>query len=169
MSSPYIFQIPRDCPELTYGALAAHEEKHWRPDASGGRYARIGTTVTITYADGPVTGCPMPERMDFRLYELLIARIYRDSVYFCQTGDAHTATTAWLARIVRDNGIGGNIWRIPRRKADGPGPEVARGQAGLLVIDGDRNRPVEGHFYPVNRPGAPPALSPRAVTGQNER
>ena len=46
---------------------------------------------------------------------------------------------------------------------------MARGQASLLVIDGDRNRPVEGHFYQVNLPGAPPALSPHAVTSRNER
>jgi hypothetical protein len=140
----YLLRFPENTPELTYEALTAYEEKHWHPYADGSRYAPIGTTVTITKA-GDLNA------FDLRLYGLTIARIFQDQVFFPLTGDAHMATREWLGKIVRDNGIGSSVWRIRRRTTDGPGPYVARGRAGLLCIDGNRSRPVEGHGYPVDR------------------
>jgi hypothetical protein len=46
---------------------------------------------------------------------------------------------------------------------------VARGEAGLLVIDGDRDRPVEGFAYRAGYPGKEPWCNhdgPGAVPGR---
>jgi hypothetical protein len=136
--NPYIFRIPGDTPELTFEDLSA-----WM----GGRTQRqVGTTVTITY-EPPDGSCPAV--FWFRLYDLELAGIFAHCVEFTAHDDPHLATAAWISRIVYDNAIGLNVWRIRRRKADGPGPEVPRGRAGLLCVEGDRSRPVFGHIHTV--------------------
>lgn len=140
----YIFRWPADTPEMTYEGLAA------RLGAAGcdshdrhGRWctAKIGTTVTLRWCR---------EAVQVQLYSTTIAFILPGTVVF-PNDDPHTATTEWIARIVRDNGIGNGAGRIRRRKSDGPGPMMARGQAGLLCIDYDRDKPVFGPVHQVNR------------------
>lgn len=128
----YLFRIPKDCPELTYESLTAY---------LGSRDERaIGATVTVeSYREGVI---------DLLLYGLRIAQIGPNILFFPGPDDPHMATTYWISKIVADNAISGWVGRIRRRKADGPGPYVSRGQAGLLVIGG-RDRPVFGRAYPV--------------------
>ena len=129
----YQFRFPADTPELDFASLAAYLDG-WDERA-------IGTTVTVeSYREGVI---------DILLYGLRIAQIGPNIVFFPGPDDPHMATSAWLGRIVRDNAMGSNVWRVRRLKGDGPGPEVARGRAGLLCIDGDRDKPVFGRAYPV--------------------
>ena len=140
---PYIFRIPRNTPDLDYATLNT-----WM-GLRGQR--KIGATVTVVALDAHASAMgEVPASFEFWLYETLIARVYPDRVDFPGPDDPHMATTEWIAKIVHDNAIGGWVGRIRRIKADGPGPEVPRGRAGLLVIGG-RDRPVYGRAYPVSR------------------
>jgi len=144
----YIFRMPADTPRLTFDGLIAYLAGHWYPDADGTWYGKIGTTVRLRWhgAD-PASG--RIASIGFELYGLRIAEISRDTVTFPGPDDPHLATTAWLRKIAEDNGFG-PVFRIRRRKADGPGPAVPRGQAGLLVIAGHgQDYPVFGHSYPA--------------------
>ena len=141
----YIFRMPEGTPKLTFEALSAQLDALCdRPRCTPCTLA-VGTTVTICWH-----GAARGHAVAFQLYGLGIAVISQKLVQFPVTGDAHIATTGWLAKIIRDNGLGSSAWRIRRHKADGPGTPAARGRAGLLCIDGDRDRPVEGHGYPVD-------------------
>jgi len=133
----YIFRVPADTPDLDFGSL---QRLLWPATSEH----KIGTTVTVTGTDLD-TSTP---GIALRLYDTVIAVIRRESVDFPVTGDAHMATTEWIAKIVRDNAIGYGAGRIRRRKSDPlvPGP---RGYAGPLAIDYDRDRLIEGRSYPV--------------------
>jgi hypothetical protein len=134
----YIFRFPADMPELTYDGLTAYI-------GDGFASRKIGTTVT---AEKSGSGY-----VRVQLYDTVIALVYFDRVRFPGPDHPSQATTAWLARIIQDNGIDSGCWRVRRRKADGPGPYVARGRAGLLVLAGsafDQRREVFGQSYPVD-------------------
>jgi hypothetical protein len=88
---------------------------------------RIGTTVTAEHSEDYVS--PF---VTLSLYGTPLARISAAHVQFLRTGDHHQATREWLTRIVQDNGIGSACFRI---------------RGGLMVIDGDPGRPVEGVTY----------------------
>jgi hypothetical protein len=138
--SNYIFRFPAGTPAMTYGGLMRYVSSHHGPDE-----VPIGKTVRVRIRR---PGGPGHEVIDVYLYGTRIARLTQHgAVTFGRTDDPHLATTEWVSRIVRDNGLGNRAWRIRRRKADGPGPQVRRGHAGLLTIDGDRRRPVFGHLY----------------------
>ena len=135
--SNFIFKIPAGTPDLTFEDLDA-----WLGRASA---RAIGTTVVI-YRN--------PDAITIELYGLIIAELYESPkrrVVFGSTDDAHLATTEWLGKIIRDNCIGSSVYRVRRHKVDGPGPAVSRGQAGLLIIDGDRGKTVFGQTYPVSK------------------
>jgi hypothetical protein len=133
-NSNYLLRIPQGIPELTFDDLDA-----WLGRRSA---CAIGTTVVVHRT---------PEAITIELYGLVIAELYERPrrVTFPSADDAHLTTAAWITRIVRDNAIGTSVYRVRRHKADGPGPAVSRGQAGLLVIDGDRGKTVFGQTYPV--------------------
>lgn len=165
--SPYIFQFPAGMPDLTFAQLGARLNALCDP-AEHPRCTscelRIGTTVHVRWH-----GRDRAQGVSFRLYDTLIARIGPQLVWFPEHGDGHTATTYWTERIAADNRIGSSVYRIRRRKADRPGPAVTRGLSGLLVIDGSRDRPVEGYAYPVGEYGAEPWCNhdgPGAVPGR---
>ncbi len=144
----YIFRMPADTPPLTFTAL---RERCQRQNYANSGIGKIGTTVTLYHMAWPDRDGVAEEYIQFRLYGLMLARIYADRVEFTDTDDPHMATTAWLAQIVVDNHLGGGVFRIRRHAADGPGPQVPRGRAGLLAINGDRDKPVVGASYPVTR------------------
>jgi len=141
----YIFRFPADTPELTYAALAPLVTRACGSyEQCTSCHLKIGTTVTARWNR-------RGDAIIVRLYDLDIATLYRGSIVsFTYTDDGHGATREWIDRIIWDNALGLRPWRIRRRKSDGPGPVVARGEAGLLCMGGDRNRPVFGHVYPVN-------------------
>lgn len=90
----YIFRMPAGTPPLTYPMLRGLAER-----ARG-----IGCTVTLQhYSD-------CPPYVQFDLYRTTLARIYPDHVEFAEHGDQHKATTAWLTKIVQDNGIGSQCY-----------------------------------------------------------
>lgn len=134
----YIFRFPAGVPKLTYEAL----ETYVLATPMGRMNVRrdIGTTVTVTLEH---------DSARVRLYGYTLAVLRSHQVAFNSTDDPHMSTSAWLSKIIRDNGIGGLAWRIRRHASDGEGPCVPRGHAGLLTIDGDRNRPVFGNTYPT--------------------
>lgn len=136
--SNYIFRFPADVPKLTCESLNAYILA--RPSGAILLSRAIGTTVTVLQGEGFVW---------LKLYDTIIAAIFPGQVSFSPHDDPHLATTAWIGKIVRDNGIGGTVWRERRHASDGEGPCVPRGHAGLLAIDGDRSRPVFGRTYPV--------------------
>lgn len=143
MNHDYIFRFPAGAPDLDFTSLSA-----WL----GLRHTRqAGTTVTVTYlaASADEAGEIWGARFEIMLYRTVIAWVYADRVYFPGPDDPHHATTAWISKIVRDNAIGGGVFRIRRHKTDGPGPRTPRGRAGLLVIGGNRDKPVPGRAYPV--------------------
>src|ERR1700761_2430274 len=114
--SEYIFRFPADTPELTWEGLTGATDQAWA--LRGYRSLEIGTTVKVRYwAPRP----DAPHCFVIRLYDTDIARVYCDLVEFPAEDDGHQASREWLTRIVQDNGLGGNLWRIRRRKADGPG------------------------------------------------
>ena len=121
MSGEYIFRVPQDTPPLTFEGLAAYI-------GSGGE-RKIGTTVLVTLH---------PARDDcaasvtFRLYDTNLAVIDATGVYFTRHGDRHQATREWIAMIAVSNEIATSAWR-PR--------------SGVLCLDGNPQRPVEGHAY----------------------
>lgn len=134
--SNYIFRFPADVPKLTYESLNAYILA--RPAGAILLSRAIGTTVTVLQGESFVW---------LKLYDTILAVIFAEKVTFSPHDDPHLATTAWIGKIVRDNGIGGTVWRERRHAGDGEGPRVPRGRAGLLAIDGDRSRPVFGHTY----------------------
>lgn len=147
----FIFRMPAGTPEMTYEGLRAYMDsrsKSWFPYANSGRYWKVGSTITLTQMN-PHSVSQGGPHIDVRLYGLLVARVYPDRVEFPVHKDAHMATTEWLAKIVRDNGIGASVGRIRRIKSDPlvPGP---RGYCGPLAINWDRDTLVEGHTYPVD-------------------
>lgn len=116
--------MPAQIPGLDHASLHAY---------IGGRAGRrIGTTVTV----GRVLVDP---GITFVLYETRLATIYPDRVDFDHHGDTHQLTSSWLGRIVRDNKLGAVVCRI-RPRSGFPG-------AGILTIDGDRDKPIEGRTY----------------------
>jgi hypothetical protein len=143
----FIFKMPKDTPELDFVTLKARmEAEYGGEELRYGDKLEIGTTVIIRWNDSG--GLPSVE---FVLYGLHIARISANEVRFTYTDDPHLATAEWTAKIVRDNAIGGSVWRMPRRKADGEGPWTSRGRAGLLCINGNRDKPVWGNTYRVSQ------------------
>jgi hypothetical protein len=128
----YVFRFPADTPELTYEALHAYVGK------GNGACRAIGTTVEVTDYTGSIFG----DMVVLNLYGTQIARIYKDAVTFPVHGHSEQATRNWLVRIVANNGIGFNIWRVARQHK-----KVRRS---FYVIDGDRNRPLEGRSYPCD-------------------
>lgn len=143
----YIFRFPHDTPPMTYTALAARLRDRWYPDASGRHHAKIGATVTLRWHTADQSAVMV------RLYETTIAILADDGTIRFPNDDPHYASTYWIEKIIADNGLGCRAGRIRRRKSDGPGPQVARGQAGLLCIDFDRDKPVHGrvHHIPAAR------------------
>ena len=135
-NSNFIIRIPAGTPDLTFDDLDA-----WLGPASA---RAIGTTVVI-YRN--------PDAITIELYGVIIAELSERPrrVRFPSADDAHLTTTEWLGKIIRDNAIGSSVSRVRRHKADGPGPAVSRGEAGLLIIDGDRGRTVFGQTYPVSK------------------
>lgn len=134
----YIFRFPANMPELTFEALSP------LVTAACGSYPKcqscqlkIGTTVTVRWNR-------VGDALIIRLYEVDLAWVYADHVAFNRHGDVHASTREWLAAIVRDNGVGANPWRVPRRKSDGPGV------SGILCLGGERDKPLEGHSYLID-------------------
>jgi hypothetical protein len=144
-NSEFIFCFPADMPEMTFEALAARLRAVCDRDRCTSCTSKIGSTVQIRWR---TTG---RSSILVRLYETTIAVLSWDGTVRFPNDDPHMATTQWISRIVYDNGLGSNVGRIRRRKADGPGPEMARGQAGLLTIDSNRDTPVHGRIWTVNR------------------
>ena len=156
----HIFRWPPDMPPLTFESLGQWLE--FEPDR------RMGTSVMVRrYGTGA------KERLEpvisLELHGWCIALFKADRVIFPETRDVRIAVTYWLSQIVADSRIGGHVERVPRRKRDGPGLPTSRGKAGLLVIDGDRDRPVEGFAYRAGYPGEEPWCnhdSPDQVPGR---
>jgi hypothetical protein len=147
--SEFIFRMPAGTPDLDFTSLEAYIRAAYDgEDLLFSDHAEIGTTVQVVWRGSRRPGLEIPPCIDFSLYDTVIARIYQDRAEFPVTGDTHMATTEWIARIVRDNAIGGGAGRIRRRAADPlvPGP---RGYVGPLAIDYDREQLVEGHAYPA--------------------
>jgi hypothetical protein len=145
----FIFRMPAGTPEMTYEGLSAYMRSQPEvPYANDSCFTEIGSTVTLTKMNSHSVSHGGPH-IDVRLYGLLIARVYSYKVEFPVHKDAHMATTEWLAKIVRDNGIGASVGRIRRIKSDPlvPGP---RGYCGPLAVNWSRDMLVEGHTYPVD-------------------
>jgi hypothetical protein len=142
----YQFRWPADVPEMTFAALAARLSELCDRANCVSDYVPLGTTVQVRWHTRDHSSILV------RLYDTTIAVLTSDDTIRFPNDDPHMATTAWIARIVRDNGLGHSVQRIRRRAGDGPGPEMSRGQAGLLVIDGDRDKPVHGRSWPVTIP-----------------
>lgn len=140
----YQFRFPADTPEMNYNTLAARLRAVCDRERCTSCTVRVGSTITVRWYDRART------TVQVQLYNTCIAIMDERTVRF-PNDDPHMTTTAWIGKIVADNGLGGNVGRIRRRKADGPGPETSRGgQAGLLVIDFDHNAPVHGRVWPVD-------------------
>ena len=141
----YIFRFPADTPPMTFDDLALRLEETCDQERCTSCYARIGTTVQVRWHTAGRSALLV------RLYETTIAILEADGAIRFPNDDPHMATAEWISRIVRDNGLGSGVGRIRRRRADGPGPEGTRGMAGLLVIDGDRDKPVHGRAWTQDR------------------
>lgn len=126
----YIFRMPKDTPELTHETLDAYI-------GPTRNRASIGATVSV-YRWAKDNG------LRFELYWTTLAVIYPGRVEFTTHGDTHGATREWLQKIATDNGIGQNVWRDRSYQRDG------FRYPGKLIIDGDRNKPVEGRAYPTH-------------------
>jgi hypothetical protein len=146
--SEYIFRWPANIPRLGFTSLLTWLDSE--PERT------IGTTVTVRRIGRGERPGDLRPVIIIELYGLAIALLRSEYVYFPDTRDGHYATTEWLAKIVRDSGIGGSLFRYPRRKRDGLGPLVPRGRAGILLIDGSRDRPLEGFAYRPNQRGEEP-------------
>lgn len=145
--SEFIFRFPADTPKLDYNGLSHYIHDRFGDRAGSGS---IGTTVTITHRTRD-----REAGITFILYGTTIAVIRPGRAEFPFTTDAHMATAEWIGRIVRDNGIGGGVFRMRRRAADPliPGPH---GYVSPLLVDGNYDRPVNGYAYPAGQPGAEP-------------
>lgn len=140
----YVFRYPKDTPEMNYNTLAARLRAVCDRERCTSCPLAIGSTVTVRWHDRARSSVMV------QLYDTCIAVMDEHTVRF-PNDDPHQTTTEWICKIVADNGLGGNVGRIRRRKADGPGPETRRGgQAGLLVIDFDRDAPVHGRVWSVD-------------------
>lgn len=142
--SEYIFRFPAAMPELTFEALTSRLRALCDREQCTSCYDEIGTTVQVRWIRSK-------NAIMIRLYGTTIAILSDDGSVQFPADDPHLTTTEWITRIVRDNGLGNRVWRIRRHASDGPGPEVQRGHAGLLVIDGDRDKPVHGRVWARNR------------------
>lgn len=141
----FIFRFPAATPPMTFEALSARLRALCGEDRCTSCYDEIGTTVQVRWLNRN-KGAVM-----VRLYCTTIAILSDDGSVQFPTDDPHQATTMWIERIVHDNGLGGRVGRIRRHAADGQGPPVARGYAGLLVINWDRARPVFGRVHMRSR------------------
>lgn len=138
----YSFRFPADTPPMTYEALAALLAGHCDRGNCLACHIEIGTTVKVRWASR------RHDEILVRLYETTIAILGGDGTIQFPNDDPHQASTAWIGRIISDNGLGCRAGRIRRRRSDGPGPASPRGgQAGLLVIDFDRSAPVHGRTW----------------------
>lgn len=143
----YIFRWSANVPQLSYAGL-----RRYLDEKDAGR-REIGSTVEVRAIPGAVI---------FRLYELDLAIISGAPMHvkFTQADDPREATKHWLSRIVQDNDLGHGVSRVRRRKSDGPGPRHGHGEAGVLVIDGNRDKPVIGQTYSIV-----PWIPPMSVVG----
>lgn len=141
----FIFRFPADTPPMTFEALAARLRAVCDHERCLSCYDTIGTTVQIRWHTADRSSVMV------RLYETTIAVLTDDDTIRFPNDDPHKTTTEWISKIVHDNGLGHGVCRIRRRKSDGPGPDASRGQAGLLVIDGDRNKPAHGRAWRQDR------------------
>jgi hypothetical protein len=141
MTTEFTFRWPADMPEMTFEALAARLAALCDHGNCMSDVVQIGSTVKIRWYDRAHTVIMI------RLYDTTIAILGSDGTVRFPNDDPHLTTTRWIAKIIADNGLGNYASRIRRRKADGPGPEAARGQAGMLVIDWDRSKPVHGQVH----------------------
>lgn len=137
----YQFKWPADMPEMTFDALAARLRAVCDRERCMSCPAKIGSTVTLRWHVSDKSAVMV------RLYQTTIAILTADGTVRFPNDDPHQATTAWIERIVRDNGLGWRVGRIRRHAADGPGPVTPRGEAGLLVIDFERRKPVHGRAW----------------------
>jgi hypothetical protein len=144
--SDFIFRFPAGTPPMTFDALAHLLDELCDVERCMSCYAQIGSTVQVRWHVRDRSAVAV------RLYGTTIAILTADGTVRFPNDDPHLATTAWIGRIVRDNGLGGDVGRIRRRVADGPGPATSRGgHAGLLCIDFDRAKPVHGRAWTVAR------------------
>jgi hypothetical protein len=143
--SEFLFRFPANTPEMTFDALAHRLDGLCDQEGCTSCYDQIGSTIQVRWYGRRRIGLMV------RLYETTIAILGSDDTIKFPNDDPHKTTTEWISKIIHDNGLGRNAWRIRRHAADGPGPEVARGQAGLLCIDGDRGKPVHGRTWTVDR------------------
>ena len=141
----FIFRFPTDMPPMTFEALAARLADLCDRGNCLADVAEIGSTVKLRWNGRDHSAVLV------RLYSTTIAILGKDGTIRFPNDDPHMATREWISKIIHDNGLGRNAWRIPRRVSDGPGPEVKRGRAGLLCIDGDRGKPVHGPVYHMDR------------------
>jgi len=155
----YAYRFAGDCPRLDYATLAG-----WLGDEPVRRIS--GNVIVRRYGRQLPGGGRV---ISVELYGTCLALVRPDRVTFPETRDGRPAITEWAARVARDNGIGTPVFRYARRKADGPGPPGPRGPAGILLISGDRDRPVEGFTYRTHDPGGEPWCShdgPDTVPGR---
>jgi hypothetical protein len=141
----YIFRFPADTPPMTFEALAARLSALCDHANCLSDYVQIGTTVQLRWNSRDHSAILV------RLYETTIVILAKDGTIRFPNDDPHKTTNEWISRIVRDNGLGSGVCRIRRRKSDGPGPAASLGQAGLLCIDGDRDKPVHGRTWTADR------------------
>lgn len=143
----YVFTFPADTPPMTFEALAARLASLCDSANCLADCIEIGSTVQARWNGRS------HDKILVRLYQTTIAILGKDGTIQFPNDDPHMTTTRWIERIVYDNGLGHRVGRIPRRVADGPGPELprSRGKAGLLVIDWDRSAPVHGRVWAVDR------------------
>ena len=141
------FSWPAGMPQLTFEALTIWLE--------AGPERPLGRTAWVRrYGTGPAAYLEPVTSLE--LHGACITLFKANRVIFPESGSTRISATYWLSQVVADSRIGGHVERVPRRKRDGPGPANARGQAGLLVIDGNRDRPVEGFAYRTGYPGGEP-------------
>lgn len=146
--SNYIFTYPAGTPPMTFEELSARLNavcNHYRNPRCTSCTARIGTTITLRWHTADRSSLAVI------LYETTIAVLTSDETVRFPNDDPHRATSMWIEKIVQDNGIGQYVGRVRRRKADGLGPELNRGRAGLHVIDWNRDKPVHGRVYLIDR------------------
>jgi hypothetical protein len=141
----FLFRWPADTPEMTFESLAARLSDLCDRANCLADTVQIGTTVELRWHGRDHSAVMV------RLYSTTIAVLADDGTIRFPNDDPHMTTREWIGKIIYDNGLGGSAWRIRRRASDGQGPAVARGSAGLLCIDGDRDKPVHGPVHRVDR------------------
>lgn len=141
----FIFRFPADTPPMTFEDLAALLSDLCDRANCLSDYVQIGTTIQIRWNGRN------HDAILVRLYETTIAILGKDGLIRFPNDDPHKTTTEWISKIIRDNGLGSGAARIRRRKSDGPGLSTGFGRTGLLVIDGDRSRPVHSRIWEIDR------------------